>query len=142
MLAIDTEAALATRGAPVEHDVIANSNAGNATTHFFDDTSAFVPEQEGKSIGAIGSGLQTEIGMANTGCQNFDNHIIFARIIKGKFFKDNGVSGDSCNCTACGSGHNNAPFFYGSTGSRGEIAMSPTATIRPRSGRTRACGRF
>jgi hypothetical protein len=82
------EPAIPAWGAPGEDDEIALLDISDAFADSFNDAAAFVPEQEGKIIGAENAVLRGEIGVADAAGENA--HQRFSRSWSGneKLFDD------------------------------------------------------
>jgi hypothetical protein len=66
VLPFEAEATFAAGGTPVEHDVIADLDAGNGRSYLLYHTRPFMAQQKGETVCTIRAGFQPQIGMADT----------------------------------------------------------------------------
>ena len=100
VFALQAKTAFAAGSAPVEHDVVADLDAGNGRSDLFHHPCSFMPQQKGEAVGAIGASFEAEVGVAHARGQNTDDHIAGAGIIQNKIFDGNGGGGNAGNGTA------------------------------------------
>ena len=106
MFTLEAEATFPAWRSPIEHHVIADFYPADRATDCLHHPGPFMPQQKRKPIRAIGTALETKVGVAHPRSENAHYNVIWPRIIKDKLFDFDGRAGytgdraTGCSCPA------------------------------------------